>query len=181
VRIVEHQVIGVTHPDALEKYDFSVEKMRLVDDTVVYDIDVQPTTRQPSFVGTISVLDGAFALLEANLQPSRATLSTLLPVPLIEELGLHYRQQFREFDDVWLPVDYHIAIDVRIGMIGLHFPAVTIEQATRFVDYDVNIDPADSLFAADQVVFDSLAVAMDSLFTRFSDPLPLTPREQAAY
>ena len=182
VRIVEHQVIGPTHPNALESYDFRVEALRLVDDTVVYDISVRPTTLQPSFVGTISILDGDFALLEADLRLSRSTLATLLPVPLLEEFGLSYRQQFREFDDVWLPVDYHVAIDVTIGMIGLHFPAVTIEQATRFVDYDVNVDPPDSLFdSAEHVRFDSAAVAADSLFTRFPDPLPLTVREQAAY
>ena len=62
VEISGHTLVGVTHPDALDKYVFTLEGMRSVDDVLIYDIAVEPKYRQTSaFVGTVSVMDGIFA------------------------------------------------------------------------------------------------------------------------
>ena len=96
------------------------------------------------FTGTIAILDEEFALVEANLEPTRATVTTAIPLPLIEDFAISYRQQFRSFDALWLPVDYHLMAKIEIGMVGLQFPLIQIEQVTRFADYKVNVTAADS-------------------------------------
>ena len=182
--LLEHKLIGVTHPDALDHYHFALEGRRLVDDQVVFDISVRPRSRlQMAYVGQISVLDGDFSILELNLEPSRAALASLMPIPLIERLDVSFQQQFRQFEgDVWLPVDYRVTGAAEIGMVGLHFPVFELSMATRLTEYDVNVDLPDTVFASQEHMrIDSLAVEADSAFSRFSDPIPLTPREQEAY
>ena len=212
IEFIESDLMGVTHPDALAHYDFALAGQRRIDDRLVYDLAVKPKNRLHSgFEGTISVLDGEFALLEVDLRPTRATLATAIPLPLIEQLSFAYRQQFRAFEGLWLPVDYRLAVEVEIGMIGLQFPLIGMQQVTRFADYEVLADPVqksvapnevlpaiafidadtlakqhhtallDSVFAhAKPMRVDSAAVAADTAFTRFADPVPFTAREAVA-
>ena len=71
---------------------------------------------------------------------------------------------------------------IKIGMVGLHFPAIKYNVVTRLSDYQVNVDMPDSLYASEEVLrVDSLAVAQDSSFVRLADKVPLSAREQAAY
>ncbi len=94
-----------------------------------------------------------------------------------------YQQQFRGFDGgVWLPVDYRASMEIKISMVGLHFPAIKYDGVTRLSYYQVNVDMPDSLYASKNVLrVDSLAVAQDSSFARLADKVPLSAREQAAY
>ena len=43
-KIGGHLMIGVTHPDALNHYDFVLIGRRKMDEYVIYDIDVKPKT-----------------------------------------------------------------------------------------------------------------------------------------
>ena len=182
---VEHRIIGPTHPDALDHYDFRLVGRRAVDDQLVYDIEVRPKSRlQMAFVGQVAVLDGEYALLEADLTPSRAALASAMPVPLVERFEVSFRQQFRGFEGgVWLPVDYRMRGSLDIGMVGLQLPVVKLDMVTRLTEYEVtNVVLPDSLYAREEKLqVDTLAVEADSAFTRFADPIPLTPREEEAY
>ncbi len=183
IEFAEAQLMGVTHPNALDHYDFQVIGHRRVDARTVYDISVEPKSRlHYGFTGAIAVLDEEFALVEAELKPTRATLTTALPLPLIEDFSISYRQQFRSFDGLWLPVDYHLSAQIEIGMVGLQFPLIQVEQVTRFADYEVNSSTGDSsIFVGTETLrVDSAAVAADTAFTRFADPVPMTEREAVA-
>lgn len=177
------QLMGVTHPDALDHYDFQVIGHRRVDARTVYDLSVEPKSRlHYGFTGAIAVLDEEFALVEADLKPTRTARSTAIPLPLIEDFHIGYRQQFRSFDDLWLPVDYHMSLEIEIGMVGLQFPRIQVEQVTRFADYQVNVIAENApIFAEEEPLrIDSAAVAADTAFTRFADPVPMTEREAVA-
>ena len=182
---IEHRIIGPTHPDALDHYDFRLVGRRAVDEQLVYDIEVEPKSRlQMAFVGQVAVLDGEFAILEADLTPSRSALASAMPIPLIEGLTVTFSQQFRGFEGgVWLPVDYRMHASLEIGMVGLQFPLMQLDMVTRLTAYDVDeVELPDTLYASDQRLHvDTLAVEADSAFTRFADPIPLTPREEEAY
>jgi hypothetical protein len=183
IEFAEAQLMGVTHPDALDHYNFQVIDHRRIDGRTVYDLSVEPKSRlHYGFTGMIAILDEEFALVEANLEPTRATVTTAIPLPLIEDFAISYRQQFRSFDALWLPVDYHLMAKIEIGMVGLQFPLIQIEQVTRFADYKVNVTAADSsVFAeTEELRIDSAAVAADTAFTRFADPVPMTEREAVA-
>ena len=184
IPFISHMLIGPTHPDALKHYHFRLIGQRYLDDQVVFDISVEPKNKlQAAFVGRVAVLDEDFALLEVELAPSRATTTSAIPLPLIEHMDFAYQQQFRGFaGGVWLPVDYRASMEIKIGMVGLHFPAIKYNVVTRLSDYQVNVDMPDSLYASEEVLrVDSLAVAQDSSFARLADKVPLSAREQAAY
>ncbi|MFH1567860.1 MAG: DUF5686 family protein, partial [Gemmatimonadota bacterium] len=184
VPFIEQRLIGPTHPDALDHYDFRLVGRRLVDDRIVYDIEVRPKSRlQMAFTGRVAVLDGDYALLEADLTPSRASLASAMPIPLIERFDVGFRQQFRGFEGgVWLPVDYRMDAVFEIGMVGLQIPAIKLDLVTRLTEYEINVDLPDTLYASEkELQVDTLAVEADSGFARFPDPIPLTPREAEAY
>lgn len=194
IEFIESDLMGITHPDALDHYEFTLVGRRLVDDQVVYDLQVEPRSRLHSgFEGTIAVLDSEFVLLEVDLIPTRSTLATAIPVPLIEGLTWRYRQQFRGFDGLWLPVDYRLSVGIKIGMIGLRFPLIGFEQVTRFADYEVDapaltheipVHVSDPIFSdlssTESIRMDTAAIAADTAFTRFVDPVPMTVAEQVA-
>ena len=184
IPFISHTLIGPTHPDALKHYHFRLTGQRYLDDQVVFDISVEPKNKlQAAFVGRVAVLDEDFALLEVELAPSRATTASAIPLPLIEHMDFAYQQQFRGFaGGVWLPVDLRASMAIKIGMVGLHFPAIKYNVVTRLSDYQVNVDMPDTLYASEEVLrVDSLAVAQDSSFVRLADKVPLSAREQAAY
>ena len=178
-----HTLIGPTHPEALDHYRFRLAGRRHLDDRVVFDISVEPRSRlAAAFSGRVAVLDGDFVLLEADLAPSRAALASLVPLPVLERLDVSWRQQFRGFGEVWLPVDQRFSMEVGIGMVGLRFPTAAFTSLTRLDDYEVNVDLPDSLYAGEEVLrVDSLAVARDSTFARLADKVPLSEREREAY
>ena len=149
IPFIGHELIGPTHPDALEQYRFRLAGRRYLDDKVVFDISVEPRNRlQSALAGSVSVLDGEFALLEAELAPSRGSVSSAVPLPVIEQMDVAWRQQFRRFAaGVWLPVDYRASMKVKVGVAGLRFPAARFNQVTRLGEYEVNVDMPDSLYA----------------------------------
>lgn len=181
VEISGHTLIGVTHPDALDKYVFTLEGMRSVDDVLIYDIAVKPKYRQTSaFVGTVSVMDGVFALIEASLRPGPAFL---FPFP-IRRYEITYLQQFSNYGgEIWLPVDLrsNAVVDISFGA-PLSFPTIIVDQVSRLTDYQLNIVLADSLFEEGwRLHVDSLAVASDEGFQREGVVVPLDPQETIAY
>jgi hypothetical protein len=183
IPFIGHRVIGLTHPDALDHYHFEVTAQRYLDKTVVYDISVEPRSRlQAAFVGSLSVLDGEFALLQVDLRPSKSTLTSAVPIPIIDIPEFSFQQQFRRFaDGVWLPVDYRASLQLKIGMIGLSFPLMRFSILTRLTDYEVNVDVPDSIYAGDKLQIDSLSVQQDSFLATYVERIPLTSREVDAY
>ena len=180
VEIAGHHLSGVTHPDALEKYDFQVTGRRYLHDQMIYDISVKPRNKLVSgFEGQVSVLDSVFALVAVDLKPGQ---SFLFPPP-VKGFSVAYRQQFRSIGDgVWLPVDFQFEAELDLGSIGLQFPPIHMEQMSRLSNYQLNTTMPDTLYATiDKVVVDSLALKSDSLLTRPGLAMPLSEIEQEAY
>ncbi len=182
IEIGGFQLIGVTHPDALKYYEFHLEGQRQRDDQIVFDISVTPRSKlQPTFVGKISVLDQAFALLEVDVKPAEMVF---FPPP-IENFDLQYQQQFNNFGrEYWLPVDIRVNGRIKIGFPGLHFPSIIIRRISRLSDYQVNLLLPDSLFKGKKLwSIDStnLQQNTDSIFTNNPEVVPFTPSEEVAY
>ncbi len=179
-RIAGHRLIGVTHPDALNHYDFVLTGRRKMDDRIIYDIDVKPKhSLKTAFNGRVAVLDGVYALVEVELTPNRAFL---FPPP-IREFTITMRQQFSNFGgDYYLPVGYQSDVNVEVGMIGLQFPPFKRQRVSRLTGYEVNVALPDSLYEQDRiVVVDSARVEQDSLLVQTGLAVPLDDIEQEAY
>lgn len=182
VQISGHRLIGVTHPDALDRYVFTLEGTRSVDDQLVYDIVVESKHSFISgFEGSISVLDGDFAMIEARLRPGEAFI---FPLP-IQQYETTYLQQFSNYGgEIWLPIDLRSATTVKISFGPLlRLPMIGINTVSRFTDYQLNIELADSLFTEDtfRLNVDSSAVSSGESFKREGAIVPLTPKETVAY
>lgn len=181
VEIAGFRLVGVTHPRALDVYEFSLLGTRRIDDHLVYDIGVKPASRlTPAFMGQVTVLDSAFSLLEVQLRPNEAVL---LPPP-IRQFEIELQQQFSSFGGpFWLPVDFRTdaLVEISFGALG-SFPEARIHEVARLTDFAINVPLPDSLFDADEAVqVDSAAVAADTLLERTASFVPLEPRELAAY
>ncbi len=180
IKIIGFNIIGPTHPDALDYYKFKLIGERKLDDQIVYDIQVIPDSKlQPTFEGHLAVLDGAFAVLDVDLKPGE---SIRFPVP-IQELNLHYQQQFRSYaDQYWLPVDFRVHGDIKIGITGLQFPKIKYTRITALSKYKVNVALPDSLYEEEKILsVDSLSLAQDTLFNTTKVSVPLTAEEENAY
>lgn len=184
IEISGFEIVGVTHPDALDYYDFTLQNTRKLGDTYVFDIKAEPRRKlQPTFEGMISVLDNDFAILDVDLKPSK---SMIFPPP-IQEFNLHYKQQFSNFGkDFWLPVDVRIEGKIKVGFVGFQLPDINFHQISRITDYEVNIPVPDSLYSeerGERLMVDSASVksSTDSLFIDAPSVVPLGRDEELAY
>lgn len=176
ISISGYTIVGPTHPDAFDYYTFKLLRTSRIDQNKVYHIEVIPDTRlQPTFEGTVAVLDSAFALLEAELIPNE---TVRFPVP-IQTWSIYYTQQFRNYGrEFWLPVDLRMDGSLKIGFPGLQFPNIIFKRIASLDDYDVNIDLPDSLYQSDdRISVDSIALAEN----KHIRAIPLSRKEDKAY
>ena len=175
------RIIGPTHPDALDFYHFKVRERQYSGSQTIYEISVRPKTKvQPTVTGRLYILDEAFVILRAELEPSP---NALLFSPIVN-LHAFLLQQFQKFEnDVWLPIDLHLHIEGSLSIPGLiSIPKVKVRNIWQFKNYEVNKRISAVLYDKDCIIsIDSVSVREDSLFTRFSDSMPLTSSEETAY
>ncbi|MBO6779885.1 MAG: carboxypeptidase-like regulatory domain-containing protein [Rhodothermales bacterium] len=180
IDVAGHNLMGVTHPDALDRYDFRLESTTQQEGRDVFTISVRTWRRVASgFEGSITVADRDFAMLSVDLQPNDAFI---FPPP-IQFFDVTYSQQYLPFeDDQWLPADFRAAMDLKIGVRNLlDFPVFRIRQFARLSDYEVNVALPDSVFASDEVVtVDSAAVRSGDALNDPAVVVPLTAREAVA-
>ena len=185
IPLLEYNFMGVTHPDALDMYRFSIQGTRLMDDRLVYDIEVTPKSRlSTAFAGEISVLADECALLEVALEPGE---SFLLPWPLSHR-GMTLYQQYDSFDgSAWLPIDYRaeFGLDISFGLLGdriLDFPTLRARQLSRITNYEIEATLPDSLYAeGKRLGIDQEAIAADTLLDRAGIAVPFEEPERVAY
>lgn len=176
ITVAGYRIVGVTHPDALKFYSFRLLNTQQIDGDPVYEIEVIPERRlQPLFQGTVYVLGTEYALLEVDLKPNDIVT---FPPP-VQEFNLSYRQQYSNFNqDFWLPVDMRITGTVRIGIVGLRFPAINFSQTSRLSEYKVNVALPDSLYQNEELL---TRAESDSTVDFTRQFVPLTEDEKAAY
>jgi len=176
ITVAGYEMVGITHPDALNYYDFRLIETTQIDGEPVYVIDIIPARRlQPLFTGTAYVHGGKYALLEVDLKPNRVVS---FPPP-VKEFNLSYRQQYRFFsENIWLPVDMRIDGTVLIEMVGLRFPQINFSQTSRLSEYKVNVDLPDSLYEQDEMF---TRIEPDSVTDFSRQMVPLTREEELAY
>ena len=181
IEIGGHYLVGVTHPDALDHYDFKLAGRRFLDRKIIYDIDVKPKNKLKSaFTGRVSVIDSVYAMVDAELTPNRAFL---FPPP-IRALGITMSQQFSDTGGAfWLPIGYQSVVGLEIGIVGLQLPPIKARRVSRLSDYQVNVVLVDSLYEKGRrpVTVDSVSVEQDSLMAKAGVVVPLTEVEAIAY
>ncbi len=181
LNIAGHNLMGVTHPDALSRYRFRLESTESVPDQPdVYVISVEPRqTTFSGFHGSIRVEDVTYAMLSVELQPGGGFV---FPPP-IQYVEAAYRQQFARFGEgVWLPIDLQTQMEIKVGVDRLlSFPPFKIRQMSRLSDFEVNVALPDSLYESDDIVSVDSTMARPTARPADLVAVPLTEEEAAAY
>ena len=154
-------LMGPTHPRATRFYRWAIEGTRAIDGHRVYDLSFQPRNPlQPGFEGTLAVQTGEDALLSVSARPSAS-----VQFPLVNRFELTLEQQFSPFGlavegrSVWLPADFRMDGQGKLGNALLRFPDLGFAISSRFTDYAINVAVPDSLFESDETAVDSVALA----------------------
>ncbi len=178
IEIAGYRVVGVTNPEALRYYHFKLLDTSMMDNKPVYKIEVVPRRQlQPLFEGVIYILGRDYAMLEVDLKPNDVVT---FPPP-VQDFDLAYKQQFNNYGgQYWLPVDMRIEGRIRIGMVGLRFPAMNFRQVSRLSDYEVNTAIPDSIFENKSWFSRADSTARETEF-REVEQIPLTREESLAY
>ena len=176
IEIAGYNVVGITHPDALSYYHFSLLEILQMDGVPVYKIQVKPRRKlQPTFEGVAYVLGRDYALIDVDLKPNDVVG---FPPP-VQDFNLSYKQQFSNYGgDFWLPVDMRIEGRIRIGMVGLQFPSIQFSQVSKISDYRVNSSIPDSIFQDQTLLVKADTVSSNDAPT---NEIPLTEEEKLAY
>ncbi|MDZ7755658.1 DUF5686 and carboxypeptidase-like regulatory domain-containing protein [Rhodohalobacter sp.] len=176
IEIAGYNIVGITHPDALSFYHFSLLEILQMDGVPVYKIEVKPRRElQPTFEGVAYVLGRDYALIDVDLKPNDVVS---FPPP-VQDFNLSYKQQFSNYgSDFWFPVDMRIEGRIRIGMVGLQFPSIQFSQVSRISDYQVNISLPDSIFQDQTSLTQADTVSAAEAPT---NEIPLTEEEKLAY
>jgi hypothetical protein len=180
IDLLNYSMVGVTHPDALDYYHFKLLDYERIDDRIIYKIGVSPRRRmQPTFEGVVYVLDEEFAILDMRLKPGEMIT---FPPP-IQEVSFTYSQQYSNYGtSFWLPVDSRIEGTVRIGLPGLRFPDIRVNQLARVSEYEINMGiPREVLALKETVTIDSASVSSGRALGDLIDRVPLTRAEAVAY
>jgi hypothetical protein len=178
IEIAGYRVVGITNPNALRYYHFRLLETTMMDGKPVYKIEVKPQRqRQPLFEGVAYVLGRDYALLEVDLKPNDVVN---FPPP-VQDFDLAYKQQFSNYGgDYWLPVDMRIDGRIKIGMVGLRFPAMNFRQVSRLSGYEINGSIPDSIFAEQRWFTRADTLGQKPEFTEI-EQIPLTMEESRAY
>ena len=176
IHLLGLELIGPTHPSALDVYKFTLGGYRSIDGKRVYDIYFGPHSGlSTALIGHISVLDEEYVMLEINARPSP---DNVLPAP-IKTWDAQYQQQFAAHgDSVWLPVDLHVEGSLTFGRLGVSYPSAQYKQVSRLTQYVINVPPPDSTFLREEwVQFEPNVDRQDYLFRWNPGLIPMTPAE----
>jgi len=173
-----HIFVGPTAPEALDNYDFKLERTYESKGVRIYELRVKPTsTMKPLWEGTISIADSTFAVMKVNVSPNGA-----FKLPFVSDLKVHCQQQFGLFDRVyWMPVDITYQISLSISIPGISLPNLLVERRSVLYEYTINQAIPDTIFQKQHVTTDSTATKFDSTYWVRNEVLPLTAVEQSAY
>ena len=180
VEVQGHRLVGPTHPDALDVYDFELGPTSALDGELVVEVALRPRRATASaFEGTIQVLARTADVLAADLRPGPAFV---FPPP-IQITDARFRQQYVPVapdSSLWLPADLQSGFAFGIQVDGLlSSDPFRIERASQLSGYRLGWAAPDSLRDGPAV---QRPASPDS--TRLAAPgvaPPLTAGEARAY
>ncbi len=179
IKLLNAEIPAPLNARALDYYKFELKEKKMLDDRYVYIISVKPKSRTyPTFAGTISIVEGTYNMIEADLSPSDATA-----IPIVNDL--RFIQKFEEIEkNLWYPTFLETTGKADIEVIkGLLTFKAGIKVTSIFSEMKVNAVIPDSVFA-NRTSLVSVASGADSADTGFwkeNSLRDITPRELSMY
>lgn len=174
VGILSEKIATPFHPDALDFYDFILERQIEGDSLTISRVRVIPKGDRKLFSGIIDINAEKYIPLSVELTPNRA-------VQLPFDAHLTFDQKFEEVGRFVLPTGLHIFSTLEAAFLWILSPRLDITIETVAHDYEVNIPLDDNLFTQRRVEINSSAELFDSTVWIDNPILPLRAQEAAAY
>lgn len=174
VGLLSEKIATPFHPDALDYYDFVLERQIEGDSLTISRVRVHPKGDRKLFSGTVDIDAQKFIPLSVELTPNRA-------VQLPFDARLMFDQKFEEIGRFVLPTGLHIFSTLEAAFLWILSPRLDITIETVAYDYELNIPVNDDLFSRRRVEASSTAEVFDSTVWIDNPVLPLRTQETAAY
>ena len=118
----------------------------------MYEIEVIPDSRLiPLFSGRISIADSSFAVMGIDFHPNEA-----FHIPFISDLKLNFAQHYSLYENrFWMPTDIITELGMKIQLLGMSLPRLSINEVSDIYDYNLNNQIADSIFKKPTLIIDS--------------------------
>lgn len=152
IEIAGHRLVGPTHPDAIDVYQFEILSNEFMDGRPVATVALRPKRATASaFVGTLKVFFDSADVLEADVEPGA---SFVFPPPIRLE-GARFRQQYVPVaadSSLWLPADLRSVVGVGFGVdFLLSSEPFKIERVVQLSGYRLGAVAPDSLLTGPTV------------------------------
>lgn len=172
VNFLGRDLPGPIADNALEYYYYRIESITSQNDKNIYNIHIEPdNSADPGFVGNIFITDSTFDLIKVDLILNRAANTG----GVFDTVNIF--QQFDEYDDIYLPVDYRLFVKANLlGLVRLGF-----ELNTILFDYKINENIPEEVFNKAIVTVLPEADKIDSTYWITTPTIPNTLEEQEAY
>jgi len=172
VRFFGGDMPGPIADNALEYYHFYLEGMSAINDQKIYKINMYPQDPQdPGFVGSIYITDSTYYLVKVDLRINKAANTG----GIFDTISVV--QQFADYDEIYMPVDYHLLIKVNfLGLVKFGF-----ELNSVLYNYKINQPMDDEIFSKAIVTVLPEADKKDSLYWGKTLTIPNTDEEDLAY
>ncbi len=164
---------GPLSDDALNYYDYFLQKTLAINDKTVYQIYISPLDKaDPGFVGDIYITSPDYALIKVDLNLNRAANVG----GIFDTINVF--QQFSMFrDSIYMPVDYHLFADANY----LNIARFGFELSTILYDYKINPKLKNDIFNKAIITVVPKADEKDSTFWKNTTTIPNTQEETKAY
>lgn len=176
ITILGEEIATPFNPDALDYYDFVLERVTEEDEGVeISRIRVEPNSNgRKLFSGYVGIDAARSVPVYVELKPNRA-------VALPFDADLTYNQKFTLSDGFVLPSGMSILSSLQASIFWIIAPRLDIEIQTVSYDYRCNIPLDDDLFSRRRVEAAPSADEFDSTYWNRNVVMPLRPEELAAY
>jgi len=146
--------------------------MSAINDQKIYKISMYPKDPQdPGFVGSIFITDSTYYLVKVDLRINKSAN----PGGIFDTINVV--QQFADYDEIYMPVDYHLLVKVNfIGIVKFGF-----ELNSVLYNYKINQAMDDEIFSKAIVTVLPEADKKDSLYWGETITIPNTEEEGFAY
>lgn len=179
IKIVDAQITSPLASNAFSYYEFKLLNRSKLNDKLVYEISVQPSTSTyPAFEGTIKLVEGSFSIIEANLKPSKSTAMQFIE-------SIEYIEKFDENDDgIWYPSLLEIKAKASANLLsGVADIDIVVNTTSIYSNVEINKLLPDSVYRKNKPRI-TVAQNADSIRSEFwnnNSLREISPREEAIY
>ncbi len=169
----EMRVLSPLSSKALDYYDYAMRDTTFLNNQMVFNIRFKPKNSSlPLFSGTMSIVDGVFAVIACELNGGKRIVTKLRD-------QIHIVQKFRSFEKkYWFPTEMRMNSRISLDIPGL--PYLYWEQHALISGYKINQLRFTHLFDENQLRYRLLPKEQSQSIWEEEQTIPLDREERRA-